>query len=662
MSIISYNDIQMALTKINSFEQAPVFTDDGKDYQYTRFTVDCSAVLNLNAPPAGGNARLASITNISNYIHVLRQELSLPRKPLKIFLGSDPAQFPQATLPAPELLLASSPPDAAGGPFPKSVNIKQVGGTNTVIINFVCETFLDECYCSETESVNNREVLTNRFETSFTYDTEGYGTRTIRGNLLVNGSRITNLSADDFRNLAVPRIPSGWKRESMEFMLSSDGLKLAYTITDREVYMVPMPGVTTISATYTENIENLATQLFCDVECTVRGPKNVSREWLLQKCLQVCYSRLIFDNRSVQEGNDLLQSSSITENMVENEFSARFRVRRTKLLANRMQATTAASVMNAPIDWETFEGDFAVLRGDEDFQYVGNYGVGLVGAAFAAWSNSCCPPEETEESVLVAEKPQEDEPSVSILVAQQVPAPTTTVAIVESEQWSAATAYLKHSGEHQNTPYTDVQQEETIVTEPYIFPMPVQAAPATAPAAPSVLGTEPPSPRPRSWFVPPTPHSVYPSPIMPGSVPGMGPFGAVQYQAPDLVQLTPPMQRRVVKFRAERGGLPPRVPVALERTEQGEVLLNKQICVETPELLADGQTFLYAIRGTYEYAICGVAYDETKMGLWAGKVAWVQETDSTQPNVQSIPETSFALDLADAERPNAFSATELGGA
>lgn len=658
MSVIKYDFVQLSLTKINSVTQEPVYSDDGIDYLYTKFDLDINAVVNMDAKPSMLNAAVDDAATINEYISALRQQLLQPRKFLHIELGADSAIYNQATIGALQTLLVVSAPDAKGGPFPKACNIRQVGGSKTLLIQFQIQTFVFDQVCANREEP--KKVLSNRWEMNFSYDTEGMATRTTRGTIIVNGSQ-PDINADDFRGWIIPKIPTGWRRKRMDFNLSSDGLKVGYTIEDAEQYYAFPEGCTTVEGTYTESTTKTGAILYVDMDVTVKGPKNVEKEWLIQKALQLIDSRIDWaalprDNETNKKDVDVLESGSISEDLFENKVNAKIRVYKgAGNVGNRKAVQSTLGKFGKPLSYENFLKEPTELSQDGVTGYVETYGTAGIKAIYSAWATDACTDPNRLDTRTTVPEPESNGDTEST-EGPPTPPPDTTVTVNEESAYNESQAFIKKSLEHQKYPYTDCEIKQDLKTDFNIKPLPVQKPPTKDPWVPSPGSIGPPV-RPYPADKQP---SFGPTPSPPWEMPQSS-----YWTPPDAIMLTQPMQTRTISFNAERAGAWPLVPRAYERLYSGEILTRKHVQADPPTVGADGQTYIYSVSGVYEYFSQHYVDEQSQDAwTWAGKLQWTYEPFPDEYNPTSpvfgIPPGNFQPLIADAETLVAFTDEELG--
>lgn len=291
MSSITYNGITLALVETKSFDEQPVYTDDGAEYLYTKFTIDVSCVFSPDVMSGG-----ASPTAIMNTV---RQSLLVPRGILTFYVGF-------------EKLLEVFSPDAKGGPFPQSCTIRQIHGTATFLVEWSCIAYGTSC------EYGNNQAISNRWSMTMSYDENLFCTRTTSGQIIIQAQAVgVPPDLDQFRRLAIPTLPEGWQRERIQFDYARDGLSLAYQITDREKDNVAPRPATTARGTYTEVSSSMGGKLHAEMSVTLGGFKGTPRINLVAIAAQIILSR-------VREG-DIIEQFETSEELFDNQISMRAR-------------------------------------------------------------------------------------------------------------------------------------------------------------------------------------------------------------------------------------------------------------------------------------------------------------------------------------------------
>ena len=249
-----YGPIKLNIVKLLEYKKEPVYGDKEKvHYMYTRHTLAVGATVypdrdvDYSEIPQQLRATFGCYTNeiadsknttgdiplIGNVMpsvvridSMLRHFLMQPRQKLKYVIGED------IILESPSI---DSLVDCNNGPKPVSLTIKKVGGLQSMYVEFVISTDVNE---SIKYGSPEYPVVSNQFSMEHEIDQDFYTTRKVSGLAHFRGDILLkhNYSPDDFREwLNIPS-PIGFKRDIVKCRLHPDSLKLEYSFVDREMH------------------------------------------------------------------------------------------------------------------------------------------------------------------------------------------------------------------------------------------------------------------------------------------------------------------------------------------------------------------------------------------------------------------------------------------
>lgn len=317
---VSYNGVvlQNVLTRV--FDQEPVYDESNTDKLYDRFKVIvvgyCHGFTSSNTTyitPRG----YPTATEQESHVRKLLME---PRKEFKFRVGSVNGEGGAVLL---ESLHAedgrSTLHDVNNGPKPLGCHVKHVVGAATLRIEFSIEVCVIDCEYS----LNSSGVINNRWQMSDSYDDKWKCTRTIRGRLRIAH---INLNPQAFRGWVVPPLQASFRRQSMNFVTSRNGLELDYEIVDREEYAAaPFPAIK-FEATHTESSGD-GVNSFGDLHVRMTGPPRADKKLLIQTAAILAESRLQLKSMSAGKSDFLLEQMAIVDHLHENTIEMRVRVR-----------------------------------------------------------------------------------------------------------------------------------------------------------------------------------------------------------------------------------------------------------------------------------------------------------------------------------------------
>ena len=213
--------------------------------------------------------------------------------------------------------------DMHGGPFPKNVSITQIANNTAWCVEFEVEFALAPwCFGSSGyggpadvkygESIDplkdiedqinpNRDnrnfegvhrklgVISNRWSCIDRLDESSYLVRTYTGTVRLSNP---HWNPHDYRVLTLPPLVTGMRRESIEYRASDDGLKLQYTITDKEVTITPPEGCSDIRIRHSEAAVSLGAIVEFNLVVSMKSEKDGSLFDLHRIAAAIIESRL----------------------------------------------------------------------------------------------------------------------------------------------------------------------------------------------------------------------------------------------------------------------------------------------------------------------------------------------------------------------------------
>ena len=211
--------------------------------------------------------------------------------------------------------------DVNGGPKPRNVRVIQTCN-EFARISFSIEITKIRCLAGEvtqsgeilgadptlTESASANFVVSNRCWTEETMDANFYVTRVFSGKLRIS-SILT--SVHFYRDMYYPPLEDGFRRDSVRFSESEDGLELSYSVTDKQVRCSAPYPATAFSGNCSYSISNSAEQEF-NMNLTMIGRPDASKPALVSRCMQAVYAKL----KEVKKvGNGIMRKLNISENL-----------------------------------------------------------------------------------------------------------------------------------------------------------------------------------------------------------------------------------------------------------------------------------------------------------------------------------------------------------
>lgn len=231
---ISYNGIAFGLVKTNELSFTPVWSDDGTTYLYTRVYLDVEGIINpetMAYTSAGGTPVLTPGVIPPSTVVAVRHALTQPRAPLVISSPTGVPGFPSVTV------IRSPAPghsvDLNNGPRPGVCSVTNLQGARTWYVHWTCETWIHECPGEDSVTT---PILSNRYTQEDAIDEQWLSTRTTSGVTKFRTDILedTGRTADDFRAFVIPPTPLGFQRKRISVTAVSSRNELHWSVTDAE--------------------------------------------------------------------------------------------------------------------------------------------------------------------------------------------------------------------------------------------------------------------------------------------------------------------------------------------------------------------------------------------------------------------------------------------
>lgn len=248
-----YGPIRLNIVRLLEYKKEPVYSDrDKTHYMYTRHTFAVGATVfpdtdidytqipeqvlaTLSGCYTSELSEAESLTkpktvntqqSVVRIETLIRHFLMQPRQKFKYIVGDD------IMLEVPTIDAIT---DCANGPKPVSLNIKKVNGLQSMYVEYVISTDLNE---SIRYGAPEYPILSNHYSMEHEINQDYYTTRKVSGIAHFRADLLyrDGLSPDDFREwLNIPS-PKGFKRDVVRCRVHPDALKMEYSFVDREMH------------------------------------------------------------------------------------------------------------------------------------------------------------------------------------------------------------------------------------------------------------------------------------------------------------------------------------------------------------------------------------------------------------------------------------------
>lgn len=256
------------------FSIVQVRDPSGTDAILTKYTIRVRGFLALSEdtfPGVGDPVRSAE------FLATVKATLETPRRPILYRIGDT-------------TLVETTGMDAKIGPDPTEASVYQVS-TGTFMVE--CGAIVYTVECDDECDGDLSPVLSLRWSQTESFDQNWYSHLHTEGRLIVRSDLLQ--SADNFRPLATPPILADYQRMSAKYKLSPDGLELSFNFEDVEVDRLPTFPATKASGEYTVVVEKPGWRRIGQVHIRLEGQKGTSRKQLMNKAIQMGYSKLRTD-------------------------------------------------------------------------------------------------------------------------------------------------------------------------------------------------------------------------------------------------------------------------------------------------------------------------------------------------------------------------------
>lgn len=269
-----FGTIQLGFVKTTNYQELTEFDPAGVNVTLVRHRITVRGVLARNLIPAeSGEIAGDVLARLRRYILRARRYLLYGIAGKKIVeVGSS------ASPDNPDLNI-----DAANGPKCLWVTATDIaeGG---IVIEASFEAALVPC------SGTARGILAHTFNQKEDYDSAGYCTVTTMGTI-VTRSDLRQDATQLLKDANVPQIRDGYKRLSKSFMLSDNGLKLTYQITDREYPNRPPEGAIEADGQFAIVTGAGGNGAYANVDVSLSGFKEVPQRKLYLLAVEIILAK-----------------------------------------------------------------------------------------------------------------------------------------------------------------------------------------------------------------------------------------------------------------------------------------------------------------------------------------------------------------------------------
>lgn len=235
--------------------------------------------------------------------------------------------------------LADPDRDVNNGPRPIAFDILQLIGSRVARVAFTIECSKVDCLLAHNRS-SVPWILNARWSVEEAMDQNAQMTRTFDGRIVLSAPVML---APDPRLRVTPPLEAGFRRDSVTFTATENGLECRYRVVDRQVYAAAPWPATEIELSRTEEMTSAAKH---ESEVTARlvAPVNAPRDLLLVRLIQVLDARVKFIEQAQPEAR---KGAYLIDYRITEHFGEQCVVEGSL----RLWHNVGASVMRSVADW-----------------------------------------------------------------------------------------------------------------------------------------------------------------------------------------------------------------------------------------------------------------------------------------------------------------------
>jgi hypothetical protein len=584
-TVITYGS-QTVVTLYNvitrGYRQQPVFDTAGQNVIYHKH------IINVTGWCHGSPVARAHIdANLGDYVQstyinpadttgesaalshrMIRYILMQPRQAFTMKCGNDTLlqAFPMSTVVpvAPPSSTSQTDVDVNNGPRCTEVNISQIVANKIFRVDCEFEICKVECDASGRDT-NSSLVLSNVWSCTDDVDRNFMTTRTIAGTARMSTSLVNPHS---FRNVVIPPLQPGMRRDSMQFIATDDGLNLQYTVVDKEVAFAPPKPATSWHMRHTESVSRSETGIapIVSLDITLGGDANCDKSQLISIAAAIIdakitpaagnKARIILNYAIAEETSDdsnIIHATCTAKRTPDKDIAALAGIQIDKL--KPIDAADLAKVAAIVGNY-----DRSLSRGSRPGDTLETHGPVALVAAFSTFLQSPCSADHA-----IYQQQLTSDPGTPVTGPTVTPTAYTTATIPGDQSTAWATA------DSSDNVYVAYQMESTYERRGMRAHCPV--------AQGSTVGAAPPT-------------------SFAGSV------AAASQATSVIISLAPTIVTRVIRMVGERLGRQPVFPSPADTFTDGQVnytFLDERRMVGTPERDADGN-LTYREQREYTYA------------------------------------------------------------
>jgi hypothetical protein len=287
-TVVKYGDITMYNVLTSQMDQEIEYDESGTDRIGIAYKMTFDGVSHIDdntrthiRGPGGFKRETAA-----DHVRYLTQELTKTRKALSVVMDGVEVITATPTAQNGKLeILDTGSTDIDNGPKPVGCNVTHISSGKYFRISWSVECLIA---LDPSTGAGSSNVVSNRWSITETIDDLYYTTRTIRGRLRMTSA---NVPAHWEKQLVVPTLEDGFRRQAIQFLQSANGLDCDYEVIDKQVHTSgPWPSIRINGRHEVSSVDGVTFQSSCAV--TLEGGPNSNKRQMINRGIQIVETKL----------------------------------------------------------------------------------------------------------------------------------------------------------------------------------------------------------------------------------------------------------------------------------------------------------------------------------------------------------------------------------
>ena len=367
---VTYNGVELHNVTTRQWEQEIVYDASGTDVLFQKFHLRFEGILHVQPTGqslswiASGSTGGAGGGLAGAYDGMIRR-LGQSRCPLTVTIDGKQVLTVTPEAPAND---ANVNYDVNNGPKPTKVEVLSIVGGQLMKVAFSIDCAKGLCV-DPTNGPGGHAVFNNRWSVDESMDSNWFTTRTIRGRM-----RITRaFPAHKAKNIVVPGLEVGFRREGIQYVASPDGLEVEYGVIDKQVHTAAPWPATKIDGTFSETTTDGVT-FHSRLNVRLEGSPDADKRLMMSQIFKIADVKMKIWTETANQ-DYIIETASVTEHIGEaNIVEAEFAIQHNKDTGTRVQqADLLCDRFGVPLDLPPLNGvpyDSRISRTPEIYGYT----------------------------------------------------------------------------------------------------------------------------------------------------------------------------------------------------------------------------------------------------------------------------------------------------